>query len=66
MHRSSYTQLKLNAFGSNNQVGQVLAQMENISEGLSGIKEVLGQLSADKIGADGSFKKLRNWNKISG
>ena len=47
--------LKLNAFGSGNQVGQVLAQMENISGGLSGIKEVLGQLSTDKMGVDGEF-----------
>jgi len=47
--------LKLNAFGSSNQVNQVLTQMENISEGLSGIKEVLGQLSTDKIGVDGEF-----------
>jgi len=47
--------LKLNAFGSGNQVGQVLAQMENISGGLSGIKEVLEQLSTDKIGVDGEF-----------
>ncbi len=41
--------LKLNSFGSGNQVGQVLAQMENISEGLSGIKEVLGQLKGDGV-----------------
>ncbi|MDX5347263.1 MAG: hypothetical protein LPK19_08440, partial [Hymenobacteraceae bacterium] len=36
--------LKLHAFGANNQAGQVLAQMENISGGLEGIKEVLQRL----------------------
>jgi hypothetical protein len=34
---------KLKSFGANNQVGQVLSEMENISGGLAGIKEVLGQ-----------------------
>ncbi|MFT2010866.1 DNA repair ATPase [Pontibacter sp. 13R65] len=32
---------KLKGFGDNNQVGQVLTQLENISEGLVGIKEVM-------------------------
>ncbi|MBK0402602.1 AAA family ATPase [Adhaeribacter sp. BT258] len=35
--------LKRKGFGDNNQVGQVLEQMENISVGLMGIKEVLNQ-----------------------
>ncbi|WP_192820232.1 DNA repair ATPase [Rufibacter sp. LB8] len=34
---------KLKGFGDGNQVGQVLAQMENISDGLVGIKQVLGE-----------------------
>ncbi|MGV3640745.1 MAG: DNA repair ATPase [Adhaeribacter sp.] len=34
---------KLRSFGGGNQAGQVLTQMENISEGLAGIREVLGQ-----------------------
>ncbi|GAA4302708.1 DNA repair ATPase [Nibribacter koreensis] len=39
---------KLNGFGgAGNQVGQVLAQMENISEGLEGIKQVLGEKKAE-------------------
>ncbi|TXK47937.1 AAA family ATPase [Pontibacter qinzhouensis] len=32
---------KLKGFGDNNQVGQVLTQLENISEGLMGIKDVM-------------------------
>ncbi|QNF32729.1 DNA repair ATPase [Adhaeribacter swui] len=43
--------LKLKTFGADNQVGQVLAQMESIAAGLSGIKEVLGQFSQDKVAA---------------
>jgi len=35
--------LKRKGFGDNNQVGQVLEQMESISGGLSGIKDVLNQ-----------------------
>ncbi|WP_187262416.1 DNA repair ATPase [Pontibacter beigongshangensis] len=35
---------KLKGFGDNNQVGQVLTQLENISEGLTGIKEVMREL----------------------
>ncbi|ALI99984.1 DNA repair ATPase [Rufibacter tibetensis] len=34
---------KLKGFGDGNQVGQVLAQMENISDGLAGIKQVLSE-----------------------
>ena len=34
-------QPKLKSFGDGNQVGQVLAQMENIAGGLEGIREVL-------------------------
>jgi hypothetical protein len=40
---------KLKGFGDGNQVGQVLAQMENISEGLAGIKQVLGGKQAEKV-----------------
>ncbi|QCR21465.1 DNA repair ATPase [Pontibacter sp. SGAir0037] len=40
---------KLRGFGGNNQVGQVLVQMENISGGLSGIKQVLEQFSKDRL-----------------
>ncbi len=35
-------------FGDNNQVGQVLEQMENISGGLAGIKEVLRLLKSEE------------------
>ncbi|WP_439879818.1 DNA repair ATPase [Pontibacter sp. MBLB2868] len=35
---------RMKGLGGNNQAGQVLAQMENISGGLEGIKEVLRQL----------------------
>ncbi|MFC5269971.1 DNA repair ATPase [Adhaeribacter terreus] len=37
--------LKRKGFGENNQVGQVLEQMEQISGGLMGIKDVLGRFS---------------------
>jgi hypothetical protein len=40
--------LKIKAFGDNNQVGQVLEQMENISGGLSGIKDVLHLFRGEK------------------
>ncbi|CAA9280709.1 MAG: FIG01123212: hypothetical protein [uncultured Adhaeribacter sp.] len=50
-----FRNLKLKTFGAGNQVGQVLAQMENIAGGLAGIKEVLGHLSQDKIAAEGNF-----------
>ncbi|MBA9079180.1 AAA family ATPase [Rufibacter quisquiliarum] len=40
---------KLKGFGDGNQVGQVLAQMENISEGLAGIKQVLGEKKAEQV-----------------
>ncbi|WP_181304014.1 DNA repair ATPase [Rufibacter sp. XAAS-G3-1] len=40
---------KLKGFGDGNQVGQVLAQMENISDGLAGIKQVLGERQTEKV-----------------
>ena len=40
---------RLKGFGGNNQVGQVLIQMENISYGLEGIKEVLSQFKPSQL-----------------
>lgn len=40
--------LKRKGFGDSNQVGQVLEQMENISGGLAGIKEVLQLLKGEQ------------------
>ncbi|GGK86617.1 ATPase AAA [Rufibacter glacialis] len=40
---------KLKGFGDGNQVGQVLAQMENISDGLVGIKQVLGEMKPEQV-----------------
>ena len=40
--------LKRKGFGDNNQVGQVLEQMENISGGLAGIKDVLQLLRGEQ------------------
>ncbi|MBX0332384.1 AAA family ATPase [Pontibacter sp. HSC-14F20] len=42
---------KLKGFGGNNQVGQVLSEMENISGGLAGIKDVLSQFKPSKLEA---------------
>ncbi|MBD1395700.1 DNA repair ATPase [Pontibacter sp. JH31] len=42
---------KLKGFGGNNQVGQVLSEMENISGGLAGIKEVLSQFKSNRLEA---------------